>query len=147
MGKSTVLDTLVIPTSGSDGDVLTIQADGTYAAEGLGSVGYLNVVQTWTRAQTSSVATLSVVSTEVDDDTSAGPLKQKITLAADLSDATLSNGIEGQSRIWYILQDGTGGRTITWSGIDGTEPTIDTTADTLTVVEFEYVASTGWRFV
>ncbi|GAB5444867.1 MAG: hypothetical protein Fues2KO_52160 [Fuerstiella sp.] len=100
----------------------------------------------WTAPQIAPPDSVTFAATIVDD-TSTGSLNQKITLTGDVTSFTMSNGSEGQRRVWYILQDGTGGHTVTFSGIDGTEPTIDTTADALTVVEFEYVAGTGWRFV
>ncbi|GAB5444375.1 MAG: hypothetical protein Fues2KO_47240 [Fuerstiella sp.] len=100
----------------------------------------------WTAPQIAPPDSVAFAATIVDD-TSSGSLNQKLTLTGDVTSFTMSNGSEGQRRVWYILQDGTGGHTVTFSGIDGTEPTIDTTANALTVVEMEYVAGTGWRFV
>lgn len=106
----------------------------------------LDIAQVWPATQRAAVDS-NTFAADFDDDTSAGSLKQKMTLTADITDFTMSNGTEGQHRIWYFLQNGTGGWTITFAGIDGTEPTVDTAANALTVVEFEYVAGTGWRFV
>lgn len=110
------------------------------------TIATLNAVQAWESTQYAVVNSNTFAAT-FDDDTSAGSIKQKMTLSADITAFTMSAGVEGQTRIWYFLQDGTGGWTITFSGIDGTEPVIGTAAGELTVVEFEYVAVTGWRFV
>jgi hypothetical protein len=137
----------VAPTAPADGDIwsngtaLLHQASGTAR-----TIATLNTQQAWSSTQYAVVDANTFAAT-FDDDTSAGSIKQKMTLSADITAFTMSAGVEGQTRIWYFLQDGTGGWTITFSGIDGTEPTIDTDADALTVVEMEYVAGTGWRFV
>jgi hypothetical protein len=106
----------------------------------------LDVAQTWPARQIPGSSAITFVSS-ITDDLDANGLVRTLTLTGDVTTFAVSNGTNYQIRRYYVLQDGTGGHTITFSGIDGTEPVIDTDANALTVFEIEYVPGTGARFV
>jgi hypothetical protein len=106
----------------------------------------LDVAQTWPARQIPGSSAITFASS-ITDDLDANGLVRTLTLTGDVDTFAVSNGTNYQIRRYYVLQDGTGGHTITFSGIDGTEPVIDTDANALTVFEIEFVPGTGARFV
>lgn len=119
---------------------------GTAAVEDASEFAQVDLVQTWTANQIPGSSAISFAA-EITDDLDANGLVRTLTLTGDVTSFAVTNGTNYQIRRYYILQDATGGHTITFSGIDGTEPTIDTAADALTVFEIEVVPGTGARFV
>lgn len=73
-----------------------------------------------------------------------------LTLNANLTSSTLTNGSLIQEVEIHMIQDGTGGRTYVWPTTckfaGGSAPS-DTTANTRTIVRFRFSGSTNWHEV
>ncbi len=78
-------------------------------------------------------------------DTSLVNAKVKTTLTGNTT-VTVSGGVEGQELVYIFTQDGTGGRTVSWSGVSGTPSTITTTANSVSIAYMERLAA-GWAFI
>jgi hypothetical protein len=83
-------------------------------------------------------------------DCSAGA-KAKVTLGGNRTVDAVTNAVEGTSYTLWVIQDGTGGRTITWAnsgagsfdfGADGA-PALTTTLDQADVLGFEAISIGG----
>jgi len=128
------------------GTYLTASAIGVTVQAYDADTAKLDLAQTWSASQIPGSAAITFASS-ITDDLDVGPMVKSLTLTGDVTAFAVSNGSNYQIRRYYILQDGTGSHTITFSGIDGTEPTIDDAANALTVFEIELVPATGARFV
>jgi hypothetical protein len=65
--------------------------------------------------------------------------QQKMTLTGNVSSLTISNPVAGGQYVFYIKQDGTGGRTVSWPatfkwGFGGSAPTLTTTASRTDII-------------
>lgn len=127
-------------------DAINVSAIGVTVQAFDADTAKLDEAQVWPARQIPGSSAITFASS-ITDDLDANGLVRTLTLTGDVTTFAVSNGTNYQVRRYYILQDGTGGHTITFSGIDGTEPTIDTDANALTVFEIEYVPGTGARFV
>ena len=78
-------------------------------------------------------------------DTSLVNSKVKTTLTGNTT-VTVSNGVEGQELVYIFTQDGTGSRTVSWSGVSGTPSTITSTANSVSIAYMERLAA-GWAFI
>jgi putative ubiquitin-RnfH superfamily antitoxin RatB of RatAB toxin-antitoxin module len=128
------------------GTYLTAAAIGVTVQAYDADTAKLDAAQTWSASQIPGSAAITFDSS-ITDDLDAGPMVKSLTLTGDVTTFAVSNGTNYQIRRYYVSQDGTGSHTITFSGIDGTEPTIDSAANALTVFEIEFVPGTGARFV
>lgn len=74
----------------------------------------------------------------------ANGLRQKATLTGNVT-LDFSNPVEGQSLELFLIQDGTGGRTISFTPTiiwqDATTPTFTTTANKVNVISLRYIGS------
>lgn len=149
---TTSISSLRIPagvsrSSPTAGDVWN---DGTnlvyYANSAARKVASLDVAQSWTQPQVSPADTITFAST-ISHNATSGSLNQTITLTGNITDFQVTGGVDYQSRTFWFVQDATGGRTVVFSGIDGTEPVIDTTADVVTRVTMAKYPTTGWRWI
>ena len=88
-------------------------------------------------------ATLSDGAT-ISWDVAASPIA-KVTMAGNRTLAAATNGTTGQFVSLFIIQDGSGSRTITWNAVfefkDDTAPTLTTTAAKGDVFTFRYNGS------
>lgn len=104
----------------SDGKIKTVSSVGT-------TVNLLASAQTLTDGAT------------VSWNTNSG-LKAKVTLAGNRTMAAPTNLIDGGTYVLFVIQDGTGSRTLTWNSIfkwpNGAAPTLSTTASAVDIISF-----------
>jgi hypothetical protein len=109
----------------------------------------LNAENTWSAQQSSSIATLTDA-TNIAWDVSTKQ-KAKVTITDNRTMNAVTNAVEGTSYFLWIIQDGTGSRTITWTtsgagsfdfGTEG-QPTLTTTADKADLLCFEAISIGG----
>ena len=134
-----------VAAGGTTGQVLA-KASGTDYDTGWITPVFLDVAQNWSAPQTAPADTITYGAT-ITDDADSGSLNQIVTLTGDVSAWSITNGADYQVRHWWIVQDATGGRTVTFAGIAGTEPTISTTADEVTRVSLIKDPVAGWRWL
>lgn len=109
------------------------------------SAGFSTAVQhSWTEGQY-YIPDVIAFAAAIALDMSTANSKVKTTLTGNTT-VTVSNGVEGQECVFYFTQDGTGGRTVTWSGVSGVPGSVTTTANSVSPVYIERLAA-GWAFV
>ena len=110
-----------------------------YSSNGVASpLAFLNSVQTWTAGQSAEITTL------VDGATITPNLSDSnnftVTLGGNRTIANPTNIVAGQTGSIFIVQDGTGSRTLSWgsywSFIGGTAPTLSTGAAAIDRVDY-----------
>jgi len=98
-----------------------------YSSNGVSSpLAFLNSVQTWTAAQSAEITTLVDGATITPDLSNSNNFT--VTLGGSRTIANPTNIVAGQTGSIFIVQDGTGSRTLSWgsywSFIGGTAPTL-----------------------
>lgn len=157
--------TLTAPATGStltiaDGKTLTASntltftgTDSSSVAFGAGGTAtYLGTQQAFTKQQYFSVATLTDASS-ISWDVSVAQ-KAKVTLGGARTLAAVSNPVEGATYYLFVFQDGTGGRTLSFTTTTNTTGTVDfgasttpsvtTTASACDIIAFEGVSINGY---
>ena len=104
-----------------------------------------DVAQTYTKAQRGTITTLTDGATITPD--FAASNNYTVTLAGNRTLANPSNLTAGQSGSIFILQDGTGSRTLAfgsyWDFASGTAPTLTTDASAVDRVDYIVRSSTS----
>jgi len=104
-----------------------------------------DTVQTFTSAQRVEIETLTDGATITPD--FANTNNFTVTLEGNRTLANPSNLVAGQSGSIFIVQDGTGSRTLSWGAywdfVDGTAPTLTTTAAAVDRVDYVVRSSTS----
>lgn len=157
--------TLTAPATGStltiaDGKTLTASntltftgTDSSSIAFGAGGTAtYLGTQQAFTKQQYFSVATLTDASS-ISWDVSVAQ-KAKVTLGGARTLDAVSNPVEGATYYLFVFQDGTGGRTLSFTTTTNTTGTVDfgasttpsvtTTASACDIIAFEGVSINGY---
>lgn len=124
---------------------LTIAQGGTGAATLAGAnLPVTNVANTFTAAQRGSISTLTDGATITPDFALAN--NYTVTLGGNRTLANPTNLTAGQSGSIFVVQDGTGSRTLAygsyWDFIGGTAPTLTTTANAVDRIDY-VVRTTG----
>lgn len=108
-----------------------------------------NVVQTFSVAQIGAVATLTDAATITPDFATANNFS--VTLAGNRTLANPTNLVAGQSGSIFVVQDGTGSRTLAYGSyfkfIGGTAPTLTTTASAVDRIDYIVRSSTNIQCV
>ncbi len=113
--------------------------------DGTSTFNYLNTANVWVKSQKATIQTLT------DGASIAWNMAlgndAKVTIAGARTLVNPSNPVAGQSGYLYIVQDGTGSRTIgTWGNQyfhkDGTEPVLSTAASAIDVLTYHCYSST-----
>lgn len=126
---------------------------GTAATKNTGTSGgvvpLLNAQNQWSGQQTSPLQTLTDAANIAWDVSTKQ--KAKVTLGGNRTMDAVSNAVEGTSYFIWVIQDGTGSRTVTWTtsgagsfdfGADGA-PTLTTTASKADLLCFEAISIGG----
>jgi hypothetical protein len=96
---------------------------------------------TFTKSQTSALVNLTTVTGTVTINASNGNV-QRLVLGGNITLAAPTNPLSGQNLGLHIIQDATGGRTITWNAIfkwaGGTLPTLSTAANARDFIAMTY---------
>ena len=97
-----------------------------------------NVAQTFTASQRGEITTLTSGSTVTPDFAASNNFT--LTLGENLTIANPTNCTAGQSGSIFLIQDGTGSRTITWGSYfdwaGGTPPTLSTAAGSVDRLDY-----------
>jgi len=155
-----VADNAVTAAKIADGNITTAKiADANVSADKLASTLDLSsktvtlaatfaktdTVQTFTSAQRVEIETLTDGATITPD--FANTNNFTVTLEGNRTLANPSNLVAGQSGSIFIVQDGTGSRTLSWGSywdfVDGTAPTLTTTAAAVDRVDYVVRSSTS----
>lgn len=113
------------------------------------SIATLSTAQAWTAHQYVTLGTLTD-GASISWDVSTAQ-KAKVTLGGNRTMNAVSNAVEGATYTLWVIQDGTGSRTITWTtsgagsfdfGTDGS-PTLTTTASKADLLAFEAISIGG----
>jgi hypothetical protein len=122
------------------GTLVTASATEVNLLDGKTALGdaLLDSAQTWTKGQRGEITTLTPAATVTPD--MADSNNFTLTLDQNTAIANPSNDTAGQSGSIFIIQDGTGGWTVSW-GTDwefagGTAPTMTTTASAVDRVDY-----------
>lgn len=114
-----------------------------------GTVALLELAQTFTKAQRGSISAIAVASgdtTKTLDFATANNFALTLANTASCTLANPSNLTAGQSGSIFVVQDATGSRILTygsqWDFIDGTVPTLTTTASAVDRIDY-VVRTTG----
>jgi hypothetical protein len=103
-----------------------------------------NATQTFTASQRGEITTLTSGSTVTPDFAASNNFT--LTLGENLTIANPTNLVAGQSGSIFLVQDGTGSRTITWGSYfdwaGGTAPTLSTAASSVDRLDY-IVRTTG----
>jgi hypothetical protein len=103
-----------------------------------------DVAQTFTASQRGEITTLTSASTVTPDFAASNNFT--LTLGQNLTLANPTNLVVGQSGSIFLIQDGTGSRTITWGSYfdwaGGTPPTLSTAAGSVDRLDY-IVRTTG----
>jgi hypothetical protein len=103
-----------------------------------------DVAQTFTASQRGEITTLTSASTVTPDFAASNNFT--LTLGQNLTLANPTNLVVGQSGSIFLIQDGTGSRTITWGSYfdwaGGTPPTLSTAASSVDRLDY-IVRTTG----
>ena len=103
-----------------------------------------NATQTFTASQRGEITTLASGSTVTPDFAASNNFT--LTLGENLTFANPTNLVVGQSGSIFLVQDGTGSRTITWGSFfdwaGGTPPTLSTAAGSVDRLDY-IVRTTG----
>lgn len=103
-----------------------------------------NATQTFTASQRGEITTLTSGSTVTPDFAASNNFT--LTLGENLTIANPTNLVAGQSGSIFLVQDGTGSRTITWGSYfdwaGGTPPTLSTAASSVDRLDY-IVRTTG----
>lgn len=127
-------------TLSASGGVLSIEGK---------AVATLSTSQAWTAHQYVTLGTLTDGANIAWDVSTAQ--KAKVTLGGNRTMNAVSNAVEGATYTLWVIQDGTGSRTITWTtsgagsfdfGTDGS-PTLTTTASKADLLAFEAISIGG----
>ncbi len=114
-----------------------------------GSANTFTANQTFTKQATLTIQTLTD-GANIDWNCNNGA-KAKVTLGGNRTINAATNAVEGTSYTLWVIQDGTGGRTVTWAssgagsydfGVDGA-PVLTTTLDQADVLGFEAISIGG----
>ena len=126
-------DALVYDNSGSDVEV------------SLSTVSKTNAAQTYTAAQRGSITTLTDGATVTPD--FAASNNYTLTLGGNRTIANPTNLTAGQSGSIFLVQDGTGSRTVSWGSYwdfaGGTAPTLTTTASAVDRIDYVVRSTTS----
>ena len=121
---------------------------GVMSVEGK-TVATLSTSQAWTAHQYVTLGTLTDGANIAWDVSTAQ--KAKVTLGGNRTMSAVSNAVEGATYTLWVIQDGTGSRTISWTtsgagsfdfGTDGA-PTLTTTASRADLLAFEAISIGG----
>ena len=118
----------------------TLTVDNLLESGDLGSTAAgLDNAQTFTKGQRGEITTLTSGSTVTPDFADSNNFT--LTLGTNVSLANPTNLVAGQSGSIFLVQDGTGNRTITFTGTywdfaGGTAPTLSTAASTVDRLDY-----------
>ena len=137
--------TLTFPTTaGSNSQFLTTNGSGVLSWSSPAGGISLSVANTWTAGQRGAITTLTSGATVTPD--FAASNNYTLTLGQNLTFANPTNLVAGQSGSIFLVQDGTGSRTITWGSFwdwaGGTPPTLSSAAGSIDRLDY-IVRTTG----
>ena len=137
--------TLTFPTTaGSNSQFLTTNGSGGLSWSSPAGGVSLSVANTWTAGQRGAITTLTSGATVTPD--FAASNNYTLTLGENLTLANPTNLVAGQSGSIFLVQDGTGSRTITWGSFfdwaGGTPPTLSSAAGSIDRLDY-IVRTTG----
>ena len=125
------------PTAASGTNTTQIATTAFVTAASSGGVS-LDTANTWTKGQRGEVTTLTDAATITPDLNDSN--NYSIVLAGNRTLANPTNCTAGQSGSVFIVQDGTGSRTLSWGSYwdfaGGTAPTLTTTAAAVDRVDY-----------
>jgi hypothetical protein len=113
------------------------------------TIALLSQAQAWTAQQYVTLGTLTD-GASISWDVSTAQ-KAKVTLGGSRTMSAVTNAVEGTTYTLWVIQDGTGSRTISWAttgagsfdfGTDGA-PTLTTTASKADLLAFEAISIGG----
>ncbi len=131
-----------VPETGAIGNDALIWSDGTWAIPANRNIAMTNLPNTFTRGQRVEVAVASDAGTTTINTQLSNRYKWTIGGNRTLAFTNLVNGTNLKLQ---IIQDGTGGRTVTWptvTWIPGSAPTLKTSPGDIDVIEFWYDGTT-----
>lgn len=116
----------------------------TFAAgQTISGYGAIDTAQTWTKGQRGEVTTLTDAATIAVDFADSNNFA--VTLGASRTLGNPSNQVAGQCGSIFVIQDGTGGRTLSyssdWEFAGGTAPTLSTAANAVDRIDYIVRAS------
>lgn len=133
----------VVPPPTAGADERTLWADGTWATPAAkDNYARTDDANTWSVAQRYAFNTVTYATSLTIDTSLANTYK--VTLTGNPT-ITLSNAASGRKLRIYLIQDGTGGRSVTWPTITwaaDSSPVLSTEADAVNYVDLEYDGST-----
>lgn len=124
----------------SDGKLYTTDENGTDTPFSGGTGAFLNVTNTWSKAQVVSPVALTDASSIVTD--ASLSTNFTVTLGGNRTLANPTNLIAGGTYLWRIKQDGTGGRTLAFGNLfkfaGGVAPVMSTGASMVDIITGYY---------
>lgn len=151
--SGTLTNTTGLPIDGGTTGTLPVNRGGTGTTTSTGSGSVVLAVNptvdraTFTgNAQTTPVAVSFSATAMTVDCTESNVFTTTFTANVTVA-PTISNPQNGQTINWFITQDGTGGRTMTWPSsfkwVNGVAPVLSTTANAVDLVVATYLTSTS----
>ena len=142
--------TLTFPNdTGSASQFLTTNGSGVLSWSSPSGGVSLSVANTWTAGQRGEITTLTDGATITPD--LADSNNYVVTLGGNRTIANPTNIVAGQSGSIFIIQDGTGSRTVTWGSYwdfaGGTAPTLSTAASSVDRIDYIVRSSTSIQTV
>lgn len=133
-----------VPASGGSATVI-LWGDGAWATPASRNVAMFNANNTFSLAQRFPFDTVTYAG-DIDIDTSTGN-NYKLTLTGN-SNLDFINAVDGTELNLYIIQDGTGSRTVNWipsiSWTNGEEPTLQETPAAVDLITLRYDGTTWY---
>ncbi len=139
----TSTDRGAVPNSPSMLATVLLWGDGAWATPASRNIPLTNAATTYTRAQRHQFSTVTFGGTSTIDTSLSN--QYKLTLTGNSTIAFGGTPVNGTNFTLVLIQDGTGGRTVTWPTIDwvdGAEPTLAVGADEFDLIKLRYDGTT-----